>query len=366
MFSIAAGTLALVITLGLILVHYGAFGDSNRNQFSVKRTATAAGVSSNPTTLAGISAVRILAGDLQSGGYTDRFGNQWSTDHFFSGGKAETATTNFYFPPADPEIFRTMREGSFSYDIPLKHDRPYELRLYFVEPQFRYGNKVGGDGENNRIFQVLANGQTILNEFDIIEDAGFASTTVRAFKDIAAGSDGKLHLQFIAQRSQPLVSAIELLPEAEGKVPPIRIHTAQFYYTDQGGHQWSPDNFYIGGQLFSSGTPVTETDDPDLFGVARLGNFHYAIPVPPGHYSLTLYFAETWFHRPGERVFGVSCNGVTLIPRLDIFKEAGFAHVLKKTFNGLQPDGQGKLLISFSPLVNYASVSALEVVEENR
>lgn len=200
-YTIAGTALALAIALAVLLVHYGVFANSNPNQSSVKRTATAAGTSSTPAIVAGASAVRILAGDLRSGGYIDRFGNEWSTDRFFSGGKAGTATKDFYFPPADPEIFSTMREGSFSYDIPLEHDLLYELRLYFVEPQFRYGNKVGGDGENNRIFEVLANGKTILNEFDIIEDAGFASTTVRAFKDIAAGSDGKLHLQFTAQRS---------------------------------------------------------------------------------------------------------------------------------------------------------------------
>jgi hypothetical protein len=100
--------------------------------------------------------------------------------------------------------------------------------------------------------------------------------------------------------------------------------------------------------------------------VERLGNFHYAIPVPPGRYSLTLYFAETWFHDPGKRLFDVSCNGVMLFHRLDIFQQAGFARVYQKTFHGLEPNGQGKLFISFSPIVNYASVRALEIDDEGR
>ena len=35
-----------------------------------------------------------------------------------------------------------------------------------------------------------------------------------------------------------------------------------------------------------------------------------------------------------------------------------------KSFSGLHPDGQGKLLLSFVPLKNYANVSAIEVIDE--
>ena len=365
-FVIVGSVLALLIAVGVVL-HYRASDNSKLNQSPSPQSAAMATSSSFSTGVAtGPTAVRILPGDLQSGNYVDRFGNQWMPDRYFVGGTPGIGTTDFYFPPEDPELFRTMRKGNFTYDIPLERNHAYELRLYFVEPQYRYGNKVGGDGENSRIFNVLANGKVILNDFDIIEDAGFASTTVRAFKDITAAQDGKLHLQFTALQSQALVNGIELLPEIEGKIPPIRLHAAPFYYTDKLGNRWSPDAFYVGGQLFSAGDPLTETADPDLFNVARLGNFYYAIPVPPGRYSLTLYFAETWFHSPGKRVFDVSCNGVMLLHNLDIFQEAGYSRVLKETFHGLQPNGQGKLLISFSPVVNYASVRAIEVVEDRR
>ena len=105
--------------------------------------------------------------------------------------------------------------------------------------------------------------------------------------------------------------------------------------------------------------------DPDIYKVERIGNFYYAIPVPPGRYSLTRYFAETWFRDHAMRVFDVSCNGVMLLHQFDIVREAGFAHILEKTFHGLEPNGQGKLLISFSLVVNYASVRALEVIDKN-
>jgi hypothetical protein len=357
----ALGT-TLLVSIGLAFAWHHFSGSAVSVQegpkFSDQTTASAVPVTGED------GAIRILAGNQQAGPYIDRFGNQWMADRYFSGGACKPGLTNFFFPPADPELFRMMRRGSFTYDIPLKQNQTYEMRLYFVESQYRYGNKAAGDGENERLFQVRANGQIILNSFDIVEDSSFASTTVRAFKNIVASQNGKLHLEFIGQRGEPVLNAIELLPTNGRSIPPIRIHMAPSNYTDHAGNRWSPDNFYIGGQLFDSGATLSDTADPLLFNGTRLGNFSYAIPVPPGRYSVTLYFAETWFKKRGERVFDVTCNGVSLFHQLDIFREGGFSHGFSKTFHGLEPNGQGKLLLSFSPMVNYASVSAIEIVEE--
>jgi hypothetical protein len=35
-----------------------------------------------------------------------------------------------------------------------------------------------------------------------------------------------------------------------------------------------------------------------------------------------------------------------------------------REFHGLHPNGQGKLLLSFSPKVNYAEIRAIEVLDE--
>ena len=356
-----AGAALLILAVTLALVHSHLRGAP---LLSASPQSGAALSTPSPATLAAGDDIRILAGNTQSTPYVDRFGNQWFPDRYFTGGGAQSVAPNFFTPPADPELFRSMRIGSFSYSIPLKPNQRYELRLYFFEPQLRYGNRVGGDGENARTFDILANGQTIAKHFDIIEDAGFASTTVRAFRDIVASQDGKLHLQFIPIRDRPLLNAIELIPMDGRLIRPIRIHMGPSQYTDQSGKAWSADNFYIGGQLFDSGATVTNTPDPELFSVGRLGNFSYAIPVPPGHYTLTLYFAETWFHQPHMRVFDVTCNGVLLVHGLDVFQQAGFSHAFRKSFTGLEPNGQGKLVLSFSPSIDYADLKALEVTED--
>lgn len=361
--------LALPVCVGLgILVYYLRPGGTPRFQNRQAGSALPVGTadsSPSPGAVARSDAIRILAGSQRSDIYIDRFGNQWLSDRYFKGGAAEAGVTTFFFPPADPELFRTMRRGAFAYEIPLKPNQTYEMRLYFTDP-YRYHNEAAGEGASVRLFQVLVNGQVLLNNFDIIADAGFASTTIRAFKNIVPTQDGKLHLEFIPVKSVALVNAIELLPMTAKTIPPIRIHAGASYYTDQSGNSWGPDNFYIGGDLYGREVPITGTLDPDIYKVERFGNFHYAIPVPPGRYSLTLSFAETFFHGPGLRVFDVSCNGVMLLHNFDMFREAGFAHVFQKTFHGLEPNGQGKLLISFSPSVDLASVRTLQVVDESR
>jgi len=63
-------------------------------------------------------------------------------------------------------------------------------------------------------------------------------------------------------------------------------------------------------------------------------------------------------------LFDVFCNGVALLRNYDVLKEAGMNRALVKTFHGLTPNAQGKLVVSFLPIHNYASLYALEVLDE--
>jgi hypothetical protein len=66
----------------------------------------------------------------------------------------------------------------------------------------------------------------------------------------------------------------------------------------------------------------------------------------------------------GSRLFDLLPNGRTLLANFDVFKETGNVHALTKTFRGLRPNAQGKLVFSFVPISNYAIVDAIEVVDE--
>jgi len=69
----------------------------------------------------------------------------------------------------------------------------------------------------------------------------------------------------------------------------------------------------------------------------------------------------------GSRVFDVYCNGTVLLQNFDVFKEAGMAcRGVKRTFHRLKPNAQGKLVLEFVPVVDYATVRAIEVEDETR
>ena len=54
-----------------------------------------------------------------------------------------------------------------------------------------------------------------------------------------------------------------------------------------------------------------------------------------------------------------------LLQDFDVFQAAGgdFRPVVRE-FRGLHPNGQGKLLIAFSPKLNYGEVRAIEIIDE--
>lgn len=113
--------------------------------------------------------------------------------------------------------------------------------------------------------------------------------------------------------------------------------------------------------------PIAGSDEQALFHTYRFGRdqLRYSFTVPDGDYDIELYFAEPWYGRTGIdatgwRVFDVAVNGRTVIKDLDIFKEAGFAHALKKVVRARSRDG--KLVISFPHVeVGEAEISAIAV-----
>ena len=227
----------------------------------------------------------------------------------------------------------------------------------------------GGGGENSRNFHVVANGRRILSDFDILSDGeGPGIADVRAFKDITPSDDGILRLRFISVTGQAMVNAIEITPSRKGLLDPIRMTAADSPTTDSHGHTWLPDSYFIGGRTNTHTSPVQDTQDPNLYSHERYGRFRYNIPVGDGDYALTLYLAETFWGTenpggggPGTRVFDIFCNGVALARDIDIYRRAGANKPLVLHFDGLHPNAQGKLSLSFLPVRNYASVFAIEV-----
>lgn len=322
---------------------------------------------------AAVEEVRIRAG-MQAAKYVDRAGRLWLSDRYFTGGNPLRVSESLIYRTLDPEIYQTGRQGDFTYDIPLKSG-VYELRLHFAETFFGPGELEGG-GETSRLFAVLANGEPLLKPIDIIAEAeGSRTAEIKVFKNIRPAADGLLHLRFYSwTHGKALLNALELLPTQPDAIRPIRISTQDKAVFTGDGREWEPDAYFKGGRVIPRSSGVMGTREPELFQSERFGHFNYAIPVAPGRYTLKLYFAERYFgpsnpapnsKGPGSRLFDVFCNGHALLKNFDIYTEAGGNNrALTKTFSGLTPNAQGKLLLEFKPVVNYALLNAIEIIDE--
>jgi hypothetical protein len=321
--------------------------------------------------------VLIMAGS-NAKGYTDQLGHIWSSDRYSHGGEPWPIRYRRIARTDDPQLFLTARQGQdFGYDIPLKPGF-YELHLFFAETFYGEDNSEGG-GEASRVFDIEANGEPLLVNFDPLSDAGGSNIAdVRIFAGVSPAADGKLHLRFRNRwllKGVAFVNAIELI-HTDGKfMVPVRWVSNSSAVEDRLGQLWIPDQYVLGGRRRQLREEVQGTEDPQLYQSERYGNFTYDIPVAAGAtYTLTLHFSEHWFGVPGyggveqgqhRRIFDVTCNGINLLRDFDISKETGGSlRALTKTFHGLTPNHQGKLLLEFTPNKDYAAVTALEVLPE--
>lgn len=322
--------------------------------------------------------IRILAGATAR--YTDRNGRVWDPDRFFTGGTVWFRPSEKILRTLDPDIYRRQRAGDFRYDIPLKPGS-YEMHLHFAETGLADFISAESSGEGQRLFRVTANGTTILDLFDVVADAAGANVaTERVFRDVSPAEDGHLHLRFEPIRGSAMVSAIELIPVSPGTVRPVRIRAGwPTSWQDEAGQQWLADCYFAGGNaLVRTKNPVQSVlpnlPETALYTSERWGHFSYAIPVAEGRYTVTLRFSEGHYGSlntgrggVGSRLFDVYCNGVALLRNFDIFKEAGGeGRPVSRTFSGIRPTAQGKIVLYFVPVRGMACVNAIEVTEETR
>jgi hypothetical protein len=314
--------------------------------------------------------VHVLSG-LQSPTLVDSHGQTWTGDRFFSNGDGESIPSKTIAYTDDPTIYLRRRRGTFTYNIPLAPGT-YELRLYFADAFFGENNADGG-GESSRIFDVKANGEWLLRNFDVISDAGGSNTAdIKVFKDIQPGKDGKLKLDFIAQRDVAFVNAIEVLPSAPHHMRPIRIVMSESAYKDADGHVWSSDRYSRGGVRFRDKNTDPKAQDSELLLGERFGNFTYTIPVPAdGTYQATLRFRKNQRSAPtgtgpaGETdVFSVYLNGLVLLDHFEVKGDDANHKGVTKVFRNLHANAQGKLIFSFVPITNYALVNSLEIIDQ--
>jgi hypothetical protein len=305
--------------------------------------------------------IRIAAGDRR-GDYTDHIGRTWLSDRFFQGGSTFRRGPLQIRRTLDGELFLSGREGEFVYNIPLSPGI-YELHLYFAE--------TAAAAETLHGVSMAINSVPI-SSVDIASDAGDVNTaTVKIFKNISPARDGMLHLTLMGT-GPGFLNALEIVPGIPGKMRPIRLTARDGIYRDHLGQTWAPDENSSGGRKSNITAQIEGTAEPGLYQTYRVGHFNHSIPVVEGsRYTLRLHFTEPWFTQAdpgggiGSRIFDVYCNGTTLLKDFDILKEAGGGkRAIVRVFHGIPASPQGKLDLTFVPVVNYALVNAIEVIEE--
>lgn len=148
-------------------------------------------------------------------------------------------------------------------------------------------------------------------------------------------------------------------------VPPLvrRVNAGSVTFTDSLGQVWAADQAYAsggwgytGGSAKSSKTAVNATVDDLMYQKYREGMSDYRFTVPNGTYQVALRFAELGATKSGARVMKITLNGTVVETGLDVYKMAGKATALTKTYtvsvsNGLVAIAFAKVSGTLSPMV---------------
>ncbi len=295
------------------------------------------------------SVVRILCGAKHP--YTDRTGNVWSEDRFYTGGRAlasRIAVKGTTPTAEDQTLYQYARHGSnFGYSIPVQQGI-YSVRLKFAEPNYEYIFQ--------RPFNVSINGAVKLRNFDICQDArGYRKACDKVFHGIVPNNEGAIVLRFtgghdpVQKTDHALVQAIEIVPEIKSV---IRIDCgANTDFIDWNSFIWSRDSNRDSSATLRSTTPVTQASptplDQALYQTARSGkNIIYAIEATPGLYSVHLKFAELWLTEIGKRPMDIEINGQVMRQAWDPAAAAGqLAMAADIRAQNITPDKNGLITI---------------------
>lgn len=149
---------------------------------------------------------------MQSTPITDSKGRFWRPDDYYMNGQLANPG-NRLADSSDPDLFAGERYGHFTYAIPVDPRDKYTLVLHFAEMYFT--GSPGNGGAGSRLFKVMCNGQTLLDNFDIFKEAGSLREISKTFRHLKPSAQGKLNLTFEPIANNATVSGIEVLDEAQ-------------------------------------------------------------------------------------------------------------------------------------------------------
>jgi hypothetical protein len=139
----------------------------------------------------------------------------WSPDNYFQGGQLANYSTPVKGTD-DPELYETERWGNFSYAIPVAPGK-YTVMLHFAIRHGDWDQASSLSSENRtavaHIFDVYCNGNALLKNFNLPQEAGQSDVVIRKFLSLTPNAQGKLLLNFVPVEGYATVTGIEVLPQ---------------------------------------------------------------------------------------------------------------------------------------------------------
>ena len=292
--------------------------------------------------------------------YLDRSGVTWTNANYCSSGTSVSLPTRRIEGTEDAQLYLGGVRGIVHCAFPVPAGT-YEAHLHFAD------TSDTPIATHNTSFSINSSPSKYIDVPD--EAGGHDIATSILVNGIEPESDGSIHLDFISEVS--LLNAVEILATPSAKQLPVRIVAGSSAFTDDAGQVWASDRYFSGGR-YSQQSKMATAASLGLYQSSRIGRFRYNIPaVPRARYRIRLYFRDPWFRKdngvvggPGSRIFDVACNGVLLMKDFDILAE-GDSKPIVKTFDNVQASADGRIELYFMPVVNYAAVSAIEILPED-
>ncbi len=154
-----------------------------------------------------------------------------------------------------------------------------------------------------------------------------------------------------------------IVPSFSGPVNSVSVNAGG----SASGEFWA-DQFYVSGATYGTDFPIDLAEIPGdppptvVFTRERYGEMTYTIPDRVGPQSVTLYFVESYVTGPGQRLFDVAINGVTVLSDFDIFATAGGENRAIAVTFGTTADPDGNVVITFTAGVQEPKINGITVV----
>ena len=281
----------------------------------------------------------------------------------------------------DDAPYRVSTFSSTGYTRAVTAGR-YRVRLLMAEG---YYSRAG-----QRVFDVTAEGATMLSRVDIVAAAGRGAAYERSFEvDV---TDGRLDVGFVKVVDNPLIAGIEVVfigpaagtttapPTTTTTVPSTTTNSATTAppttaaarvvaravasytdVTDRAGVVWKAREGFVGDYLDArlTGIDIAGTSDDVLYRVQTFGTTRYNRALPSGRYRVRLLMAEDYYTTAGGRVFDVRAQGTVVLSGVDIAGAVGRAAAYERSFE--VDVTNGTLTLDFVKVVDRPQFGAVEV-----